>query len=100
MGYMGFGLQKWIYTQKSKKAFSKARKVYGDKLENFKRRNSEDEFESIERSEEDRGNLIASIRESERMELHRRIKLVIISLLLAIGSIYGLGWIILNWFFK
>ena len=30
MGYMGFGLQKWIYTQKPRKAFSRDRKNIGD----------------------------------------------------------------------
>lgn len=99
MGYMGFGLQKWIYTQKSKKAFSKTKKIYGDKLENFKRQNPEDEFENIAMSTQDRERLIASIRESEKLEQRRRIKFIIISLVLAIVSIYALGWIILKWFF-
>jgi|GEM_PF-2383060 len=34
MGYMGFGLQKWIYTQKSRRPFSKNRLPVGDIIEN------------------------------------------------------------------
>lgn len=32
MGYMGFGLQKWIYTQRARRPFSKDRKPAGDLL--------------------------------------------------------------------
>ncbi|WP_289056078.1 hypothetical protein [uncultured Carboxylicivirga sp.] len=34
MGYMGFGLQKWIYSQKPRKAFSKDRKPIGNTIQN------------------------------------------------------------------
>ncbi len=36
MGYMGFGMRKEVYTRKAKKAFSKARQVYGRTIGNNK----------------------------------------------------------------
>jgi hypothetical protein len=35
MGYMGFGMQKWIYTQRPRKPFSKRRRVTGDTIEKY-----------------------------------------------------------------
>lgn len=35
MGYMGFGMQKWIYTQKVKKAFSRNRFLSGTKNDSY-----------------------------------------------------------------
>lgn len=36
MGYMGFGMNKAVYTRKPKKAFSHLKNVYGEKLEMLK----------------------------------------------------------------
>jgi ribosomal protein S12 len=36
MGYMGFGMNKAVYTRKPKKPFSHLKKVYGEKLEMLK----------------------------------------------------------------
>lgn len=36
MGYMGFGMNKAVYTRKPKKSFSHLKNVYGEKLEMLK----------------------------------------------------------------
>lgn len=41
MGYMGFGMQKWIYSQKAKKAFSRNRFLSGTKTDSFDFKNDD-----------------------------------------------------------
>ncbi len=36
MGYMGFGMQKWIYNMKPRKAFQKRRRAVGDTIDVYK----------------------------------------------------------------
>ena len=54
MGYMGFGLQKWIYNLKPRRPFSKDRKSSGDTIPRYKR-----EFTIKQNDSEKNSRLIA-----------------------------------------
>lgn len=97
MGYMGFGLQKWIYTQKPRKGFDKLKKIYGDNLENspgYGEGLPSNKYGAIARS-----SVLKRVRRENDSDRLRRIKVLIISIVVAVGLVAGLAWLIKTVYF-
>ncbi|MBN8577076.1 MAG: hypothetical protein J0L66_09035 [Cytophagales bacterium] len=96
MGYMGFGLQKWIYTQKPKKGFGKLKSMYGDKLENLPV--PDDDFAVNKYGAVARSSILAKLQRETASDRRRRLIVMLISV--AFGFVVGLVWIVKSAYFK
>ncbi|MBX2897761.1 MAG: hypothetical protein KF763_20130 [Cyclobacteriaceae bacterium] len=98
MGYMGFGLQKWIYTQKPRKGFDKLKKIYGDNLENSP--GSGKGLPSNKYGAPAKSSVLERVRRENNSNRLRSIKVLIISIVVAAGLVAGLAWLIKTAYFK
>lgn len=96
MGYMGFGMQKWIYTQKPKKLFSKEKKIYGDHLDKLPHSN---QFNNQSGLAYEKEKLVAEIENSNKTETVRKRRLLVISLISALILCYLLKELVEKVFF-
>jgi hypothetical protein len=98
MGYMGFGLQKWIYTQKPRKIFNKLKDNYGDNLENTPTANPDlrpKKYDTVAKS-----LVLERARKENEADSARRLKVLIVSMLITIVLLYLVVWIIKTVYFK
>jgi hypothetical protein len=89
---MGFGMQKWIYTQKPKKGFSKEKKIYGDDLSKLPK--GEQLLENKSLTESEREKLLVEILEGNRNDRNRKIRVLVISLILGVSICYFLALVV------
>lgn len=98
MGYMGFGLQKWIYTQKPRKIFNKLKANYGDQLENTPA--AKPDLQPKKYGTVARSLVLERARKENEADRVRRLKVLFVSMVITIALLYLVVWIIKTVYFK
>jgi hypothetical protein len=90
MGYMGFGMQSWVYKQKPKGGFTRIKALYEREGAGYIKRTNTQEWVPAALGEAER----LRIRQAVKKQYRREIRQKTLILLFCIGLFAGILWLI------